>query len=196
MGAITKLDRIGRFEITDRKQWRAWLKKNHKQAEGIWLVSWKKHTPHYVTYADTVEEALCFGWIDSISRKLDDDRRMQYFCPRKRRSVWSRPNKERIEKLIAAGSMTAAGLAKIEAAKADGSWGSLDAIENLVMPVDLKKALTRNKLAKDHFDAFPPSSRKIILYWIESAKTERTRIARIEKTVDLAEKGIRPDQPE
>ncbi len=196
MARVTKLDTIEQLEITDRKQWRAWLKKHHRRPEGVWLITWKKHTDNYVAYADTVEEALCFGWIDSLPRKLDADRRMLYFCPRKPKSVWSQLNKQRIEKLIANGSMTKAGMAKIDAAKADGTWETLDAVDALEIPADLKKGLAKNKLAKKNFNAFPPSGRKIILYWISSARTEKTRIARIEKTIELAEKNIRANQPQ
>ena len=194
MARATKLDTIGKLEITDRRQWRAWLRKNHTRSDGVWLITWKKHTDKYVPYAHTVEEALCFGWIDSISRRNDDQRRMQYFCPRKPKSIWSALNKQRIEKLIASRSMTKAGMAKIEAAKADGSWNTLDSVDLLEMPIGLKKALAKNRKAKKHFDAFPPSSRKMIHYWINSARTEKTRNARIEKTMELAEKNIRANQ--
>ena len=196
MARATKLDTVERLEVTDRKQWRAWLKKHHRRPEGVWLITWKKHTDKYVAYADTVEEALCFGWIDSITRRFDDQRRMQYFCPRKPKSIWSKLNKQRIEKLIANGSMTTAGMARIDEAKANGSWETLDPSDALEIPADLKKGLAKNKLAKKNFNAFPPSSRKIILYWISSARTEKTRIARIEKTIELAEKNIRANQPQ
>ena len=190
----SRLDTIEQLEITDRKKWRAWLRKNHTRSEGVWLITWKKHTDKYVPYADTVEEALCFGWIDSITRRIDDQRRMQYFCPRKPKSIWSALNKQRIEKLIADGSMTTAGLARIEEAKANGSWEALVPSDALEIPADLKKGLAKNRLARRNFNAFPPSSRKMILYWINSARTVTTRNARIERTIELAEKNIRANQ--
>jgi uncharacterized protein YdeI (YjbR/CyaY-like superfamily) len=195
MAKPSRLDTVEQLEITDRKQWRAWLKKNHKRPEGVWLITWKKHTADHVSYDETIEEALCFGWIDSLPRKLDADRRMLYFCPRKPKSVWSKLNKERIEKLIANGSMTKAGLVKIEAARADGSWATLDAVDAMVIPPDLKKALAKNRMAKKHFDAFPPGRKKFLLYWISSAKTDGTRTTRIEKTIEIAEKNIRSNGP-
>jgi uncharacterized protein YdeI (YjbR/CyaY-like superfamily) len=138
-----------------------------------------------------VQEALCFGWIDSLPRKLDADRTMHYLSPRKPKSMWSAVNKRHVEELVAKGLMTAAGLRKIEAAKADGSWDTLNAVDALEMPTDLRKALAKDKAAKKHFDAFPRSARKFILYWVGSAKTEATRTKRIEETVRCAVLNIR-----
>jgi len=191
MAKPSKFDRLEELEITHRAQWRAWLRKNHKRSDGIWLITWKKGSEDHVSYADTVEEALCFGWIDSVPRKRDDDRRMLYFCPRRPKSIWSKLNKERIGMLIASGAMTKAGLAKIEAAKSDGSWNALDASDALEIPPALKKALAKDRKAKKNFEAFPPGRKRFLLYWINSAKTEGTRAARIEKTVDLAAQNIR-----
>jgi len=187
-----KLDLLEQVEVTSRAQWRAWLKKHHTRAEGVWLITYKKAVPEkHVDYASTVEEALCFGWIDSVPRKLDDERKMLYFCPRKPRSVWSKLNKERIEKLIATKRMTAAGLKKIELAKQNGSWTSIDAAEAFEMPPDLQRALKKNKVALKHYEAFPPSARKAILTWVHDAKTDETRKRRIASTVELAAKNIR-----
>jgi len=144
-----------------------------------------------VDYASTVEEALCFGWIDSVPRKLDDRRKMLYFCPRKHRSVWSKLNKERITRLIAEKRMSAAGLKKIEIANANGSWTSIDAAEALEMPPDQLRALKKNKAAHKHHEAFPPSARKQIITWVIGARTEETRKRRIAVSVELAAKNIR-----
>jgi len=188
----SKLDLLEQLEVISRTEWRAWLKKHHARTEGIWLVTWKKSTPgKYLPYAAIVEEALCFGWIDSLPRKLDEQRTMLYLCPRKPRSVWSKLNKDRIEKLEAVGLMTSIGRAKIEAAKRDGSWTKLDIVEALGVPEDLAKALAAERTATKHFNAFPPGSRKIILQWISSAKTATTRARRIKDTVELAAKNIR-----
>lgn len=191
-----KLDALERVEVTSRAQWRAWLKKHHRRTRGIWLVYWKKATPEkHMGYGAIAEEALCFGWIDSTARSLDAHRSMIHVCPRKPKSVWSKLNKERIERLEAEGRMTAAGRAKIDAAKTDGSWSALDAVEAFEVPADLSKAFARNKTAGKHFDAFPPSSRKQILYWISSAKTDATRKKRISATVASAARDIRVNQP-
>ena len=188
----SKLDSLDRVQVHSREDWRAWLKKNHTRAEGIWLITFKKHVEDkYVDYDAIVEEALCYGWVDSRPRLLDADRRMLFIAPRKPKSVWSKLNKERVARLIKRGSMAAPGLKKIEEAKQDGSWSAIDHVEALTVPVDLAKALAKNKAAQEHFDAFPPSSRKIILLWVTSAKTERTRRKRIAATVELAAKNIR-----
>jgi len=188
----TKLDALEHVEVTNRAQWRAWLKKNHTRTEGIWLITYKKHIlEKHVSFEEKVQEALCFGWIDSVPRKLDDDRTMHYLSPRKPKSVWSAINKAHVAQLIKEKRMTPAGLKKIEEAKKDGSWNAIDHVEALTMPAELAKALAKNKTAKKHFDAFPPGSRKIILHWITGAKTEGTRAKRIAETVALAAKNIR-----
>ena len=178
-----------------RAAWRKWLEKNHMRTEGIWLISYKKATGKpRVEYDESVEEAVCFGWIDSRANTLDDERTMLWFAPRRPGTGWSKSNKERVEKLIAAGLMSAAGLAKIEAAKRDGSWNALDAVEALEIPSDLKKALSKNKTARGYFEAFPRSVKRSILEWIATAKKPETRAKRIEETVTLAEKNIRANQ--
>ena len=165
------------------------------RTEGVWLISFKKATgkPRF-EYDESVEEALCFGWIDSKGNKLDEDRSMLWFAPRKLRTGWSKPNKERVEKLIRAGLMAPAGLAKVEAAKKDGSWNALDAVEALEIPPDLAKAFSRHKIAKEYFDAFPRSVKRAILEWITNAKKPETRAKRVEETVTKAEKNIRANQ--
>lgn len=193
----TKLDALEQVQVHSRAEWRAWLKKHHKRDVGIWLVFYKKSVPDkYVGWDVIVEEALCFGWIDSTARPLDTERRMLHLCPRKPKSVWSKVNKERVEQLIAKKRMAPAGLAKIELAKANGSWTALDAIDALEIPADLRKALAKNKAAQKHFDAFPPSAKKIILYWVTGAKAEETRKRRIATTVSMAAKNLRANQPQ
>ena len=144
-----------------------------------------------MTYDEAVEEALCFGWIDSVPRRFDDERSKLLFTPRKRKSVWSKLNKSRIEKLIENGSMTEIGLAKIEAAKRDGSWNTLDASDNLEIPTDLAQALKANKNAEKNFTAFSDSVKRNVLSWVGSAKRDATRAARIEKTVQTAAQNKR-----
>jgi len=176
-------------------EWRAWLTQNHTRTEGIWLISYKKATgkPRF-EYDEAVEEALCFGWIDSKANKLDDERSMLWFSPRKAKTGWSRPNKVRIEKLIQAGRMAPAGLARIEAAQQDGSWFALDAVEALTVPPDLAAALATYPTAPAYFDAFPRSAKRGILEWISNAKTAVTRAKRIEETARLAAENVRANQ--
>jgi uncharacterized protein YdeI (YjbR/CyaY-like superfamily) len=178
-----------------RADWRDWLEQNHTQTSGVWLVFNKKTSglPH-VTYDEQVEEALCFGWVDSKPGKFDEQRSMLYFAPRKGKSGWSKPNKDRIERMIKAGLMRPAGLAKIAAAKQDGSWSKLDGVENLEMPDDLARALKMYPEAADHFEAFPKSAKRGILEWIVQAKKPETRAQRIEETARLAQENIRANQ--
>lgn len=184
-----------RVQIENRAQWRAWLEQNHDQSPGIWLVTFKKHVgERYVSYDAIVEEALCFGWIDSLPRKLDDDRSMLYLAPRKPRSNWSRVNKERVERIVAAGLMTPAGMSKIAAAKQDGSWSALDAVEALQIPPDLAAALAGYDAARGNFEAFPRSVKRGILEWILNAKRPETRAKRIAETARLAQDNVRANQ--
>lgn len=178
-----------------RAEWRKWLEKNHTRTEGVWLITYKKATGKpRVEYEEAVEEALCFGWIDSKANKLDDQRSMLWMSPRKPGTGWSRPNKERIERLTAAGSIAPAGLAKIEAAKKDGSWEALDAVEALEIPPDLEKAFASYESAKTNFEAFPRSVKRAILEWISNAKKPETRAKRVEETARLAAENIRANQ--
>jgi uncharacterized protein YdeI (YjbR/CyaY-like superfamily) len=189
---MRKIDAFDDFHPLSREQWRAWLMKNYDKSAGIWFVYFKKATNKpRVTYDEAVEEALCFGWIDSVPRKFDDERSKLLFTPRKAKSVWSKPNKERAAKLIENGAMTEAGLKKIEAAKADGSWNALDASDDLKIDADLARAFAKNKTAQKNFDTFTDAVKRSILSWIYGAKTDRTRWQRIEKTVSMAERNLR-----
>ncbi len=177
---------------TTRSEWRAWLEANHALSPGVWLVSYRPQTGRpQVGYEEAVEEALCFGWIDSKSKTLDDTRSLQWMCPRKAGSGWSKSNKERIERLEPAGLLTEAGRAVVEEAKQSGAWSSLDAVEALEIPDDLAAALAGSAAAEVNYDAFPPSSKKLILTWIATAKRPDTRARRIEETVRLAGQNIR-----
>jgi uncharacterized protein YdeI (YjbR/CyaY-like superfamily) len=181
------------FQATNRQQWREWLHKNYHTSLGVWLIYYKvKSGKSSVQYSEAVKEALCFGWIDSQVKSLDEERYMQLYTPRKPKSVWSKLNKQYIQELIAQGLMTEAGLEKIETAKKDGSWTKLDAIEELIIPADLKQALTANETARMHFEAFSNSTKKNILYWIESAKIPETRLRRIEQTISSAAQNKNP----
>lgn len=181
----------------NRKAWRKWLENEHLSSTGIWLVYYKKHTGlRGLSYDEAVEEALCFGWIDSLPGKLDDDRSMLKFTPRKPRSVWSALNKKRVDQLISQGLMTAAGLASIELAKKNGSWESLTASDEAAalnqVPPDLAKLFARNKQAGEHFKAFSQSVRKQFLSWIFSAKRPETRKQRLAQTVKMSAANVKP----
>jgi uncharacterized protein YdeI (YjbR/CyaY-like superfamily) len=175
-----------------RAAWRAWLAKHHASSPGVWLVLAKQASRRPgLAYVDAVEEALCFGWVDSRANSLDAEHFLQWFSPRRPRSVWSASNKQRVARLIEQDLMTPAGLAKIEAAQANGSWSSYDAADRLEIPADLQQALAPNAAARRHFESFSPSSRKMILWWIASAKRPATRQKRIAETVRLAAQNLR-----
>jgi uncharacterized protein YdeI (YjbR/CyaY-like superfamily) len=181
----------------NRKAWRQWLEKNYAISPGIWLIYYKKETgKRKLHYAEAVEEALCFGWIDSLPRKLDEQRAMLKFTPRKPKSAWSQLNKSRIDKLIKDGLMMKAGLIKIEQTKKDGSWDILTSSDshidiNSLLP-ELEKVLSKNKKALENFKAFPASYRKQFLSWIDSAKRPQTKDARIKQTVLMAIANKKP----
>jgi uncharacterized protein YdeI (YjbR/CyaY-like superfamily) len=171
----------------NRAAWRAWLAEHHGSSPGVWLIWHKKGTRRQgITLDEAVEEALCFGWIDSRLRPLTDGRSALRFTPRKPNSIWSRRNKQRVAALAAAGLMTDAGRRVVAAAKQDGSWDALDAVEDLRVPDDLALALAGNPAAEANFQAFTPSARKVALWWITSAKRPQTRARRVAETVRLA----------
>ena len=192
MGAHDNGERVA---VGSRADWRAWLEIHHRRQEGVWAVTWKKHMgPRYVPQVDLIREALCFGWIDSLPRKLDENRTMLWIAPRKSGSGWSALNKKLAAELEAAGLMTPAGRKKIAAAKKDGSWRALDAAEALTIPPDLETALAGYADAAGHFNAFPRSVKRGILEWIGNAKRPETRKRRVEETARLADKNIRANQ--
>ena len=175
--------------------WRDWLAAHHDRDEGVWLVRYKKATGKpTISYDEAVDEAICFGWVDSTPRTLDAERSLLYFAPRKAGSGWSRVNKDRVARMTAAGKMTHAGHAKIDAAKAEGSWRALDEVEDLVVPDDLAAAFAAHPPAAAHWEAFPRSAKRGILEWIATAKREATRTKRIEETARLAAENVRANQ--
>ena len=176
--------------------WRCWLAANHTRTEGVWLVSWRAPTGRpRMTYEESVEEALAFGWIDSKVRTLDDERTTIWMSPRKPGSGWSRTNKVRIERLEADGRMTDAGRALIDQAKADGSWTLLDAVEDLLVPDDLADAFAAHPGSREQWEAFPKSARRSLLEWIVQAKRPETRSRRVVETAARAARAERANQP-
>jgi uncharacterized protein YdeI (YjbR/CyaY-like superfamily) len=180
------------FHAETRPAWRAWLEANHADARGVWLVSWRRPTERpAVPYPEVVEEALCFGWIDSTVKLLDDDRGMQLITPRKPKSSWTSLNRERVAAMEAAGRMTDAGRRAVEVAQANGWWTILDPVEALEEPDDLAAALDAVPAARASWDGFPPSGRKQALFWVVSAARADTRARRIATIVTEAAAGRR-----
>ncbi len=177
-------DGIARVYAPDRAAWRAWLETNGETTSAVWLVYFKKGSGQpSITWDEAVEEALCFGWIDSKAKPIDELRYRQYFSPRKPTSVWSKVNKARLERLIADGLMREPGLRAIETAKANGSWSALDDVEALVIPDDLAVAFAESPGAREAFDRLSRTNRRNILQWIATAKRPQTRAKRIAATV-------------
>jgi uncharacterized protein YdeI (YjbR/CyaY-like superfamily) len=189
------IDDVPQVMCETRAEWRAWLEANHDSARSIWLVTWKPGLGHPVLdYAEGVEEALCFGWVDSKGGVVDEHRSRLYYAPRNPRSGWARTNKIRVERLIAEGRMAPAGLAAIERAKANGSWNLLDDVENLIVPDDLAAGLAAYPPAADVWAAFPKSVRRMHLEWLVQARRPETRATRIEKIATLAARNERANE--
>lgn len=180
------------FHADGRPSWRAWLETHHDTERGVWLCSWKPATGRPACpYPDAVEEALCFGWIDSTVNRLDDERGLQLMTPRKPKSSWTRLNRQRVADMEAAGLMSDAGRAAVEVAKANGYWTIYESVEDLIEPEELAAALDAVPAAREHWDAFPPSARKQMLWPIVSAARAETRAKRIASIVEKAAVGER-----
>jgi uncharacterized protein YdeI (YjbR/CyaY-like superfamily) len=180
------------YHPQDLAAWRAWLEAHHDATRGVWVASWRKGSSWVpVPYEDLVEEAICFGWIDSTVNILDDDRGLQLMTPRKPKSGWTRLNRRRVAAMEAQGRMTAAGRRAVEVAKANGSWTIYDAVEDLLEPDDLAAALAASPRARTAWNGFPPSARKQMLGWVISAGKPETRASRVAQIVSQAELGRR-----
>lgn len=169
-------------------EWRTWLHENHDKSTGVYLILYKveSNIPS-MRWEEAVKVALCFGWIDSTVKSLGDGKRQQYFCPRKPKSVWSTLNKRYIDELLSEKLMHQSGLKSIEIAKENGSWSSLDNVENLIIPKDLQIEFDKNPVAYSNYQNFARSYRKGYLYWLFSAKREATRLKRITEIIQLCE---------
>jgi uncharacterized protein YdeI (YjbR/CyaY-like superfamily) len=182
---MSRLDNAEQVQPANRAALRRWLTKHHAESPGVWLVSYTKASGKpQLAYEDIVLELLCFGWIDSTTRKIDDERSALYVAPRKKGSTWAATNKARVELLLDQGLMHSAGLAAIERAQADGSWTALDAVEALEVPDDLATALRRDRSAADRYDAMSKSAKKLLLWSVVSAKRPETRATRIQRFLD------------
>lgn len=194
---MSALDDAPLVSADDRATWRAWLEANHAGTRGAWLVLWRPRSararsgPAVLDYEGAVEEALCFGWVDSTGGAIDDERTRLYFAPRKPRSGWAATNKARIERLIEEGRMAPAGSAAIERAKANGSWEILDSAERLEVPDDLAAALAALPTAALNFGVFPPSARKQLLTWVAFAVRPETRAKRVRRIAEAAARNER-----
>ncbi|MBL0048068.1 MAG: YdeI/OmpD-associated family protein [Bacteroidetes bacterium] len=186
---------VEKFYPKSRKAWRKWLEKYHSKKNSVWVIFYKKSAQMpTLSWSDAVEEALCFGWIDSVKRTLDEERSIQFFSKRKAKSTWSKINKEKVQKLIASGHMFPAGLTSIELAKQNGSWEILDSVEELSMPPDLLSALEAETHALEFFTGLSKSIRKAMLQWLVMAKKEETRQKRISEIAVLAGNKMKPKQ--
>lgn len=178
-----------------RQEWRAWLQKNHNSKQPAWLVYSKKQSGRpTISWSEAVDEALCFGWIDSLKKTIDDDTFMQFFCKRKPNSTWSKINKAKVQLLIDKGLMMQAGYESIELAKQNGSWTVLDGVEELTIPEDLAKAFKTRPGSQDFFLSLSRSVKKGMLQWLVLAKQQTTRQKRISEIAELAAKKLKPKQ--
>ncbi len=183
------------FCPNDKQSWRDWLELNHNKKEAVWLIFYKKKSPNYnLSWSESVDEALCFGWIDSVKKTIDNEKYKQYFSRRKAKSNWSKVNKDKVKTFIEQGLMRDEGYKSIKIAKENGSWTILDNIENLVVPEDLKEEFTNHKGSMEYFDSLSKSAKKILLYWVISAKRKETRQKRILEIVENASKNLKPKQ--
>ena len=193
--AKSRLDSAPEIAVTKLADLRAWLNDNAQAADGVWAVTYKKATPEkHVPLSDVVDEALCFGWIDSLPRAKDETRTMLYISPRKPGSNWSRVNKDKVARLITEGRMTTQGEAVITRSKEDGSWTALDDVENLIIPADLQAAFDAAAGAQDNWEAFPRSVKRGALEVLQNAKRAATRADKIATIVGDSAKNKRPFQ--
>ena len=180
---------------TDKQDWRKWLELNHNKKESVWLIFYKKKSPSYnLNWSESVDAALCFGWIDSVKKTIDTEKYMQYFSRRKAKSNWSKINKDKVQILIEQELMKEEGYKSIEIAKENGSWIFLDEVEALLIPEDLKREFVNYKGSMEYFDGLSKSVKKILLYWIVSAKRKETRQKRILEIAENASKNLKPKQ--
>lgn len=179
----------------NKTEWREWLELNHLEKDAVWLVFYKKDSPNFnLSWSESVDESLCFGWIDSTKNTIDNERYKQYFSKRKPRSNWSKVNKDKVTRLIDQGLMKEAGYKSIEIAKENGYWYILDSIENLEIPEELEQELRSRKGAIEYFENLSKSAKKALLYWIVSAKREETKTKRITEIVENASLQMKPKQ--
>ncbi len=188
-------EEIETFYPTTPQEWRTWLVDNHDKKQAVWLMFYKKKTKKKtISWSQAVDEALCYGWIDSKKKTIDEEKYIQFFSRRKPKSTWSKINKNKVLELTEKGLMTKAGLACIDIAKENGSWSILDSVDALEVPADLQHALESYPTALDFFEGLSKSNKKILLYWVISAKRAETRQKRINEIAEQAGEGKKPKQ--
>lgn len=189
------MSKINEYCPNNSKDWRKWLEINHKKEEAVWLILHrKKSAKHNLSWSESVDEALCFGWIDSTKKTINEETYKQYFCKRKAKSNWSKVNKNKVKNLIEQGLMTPEGYKSIEVAKENGSWTILDKVEELVIPNELSNEFANYKGSKEYFDSLSKSAKKILLYWVHSAKRTETKQKRIKEILENASNNMKPKQ--
>ena len=188
-------DGIKTFYAESQSSWRKWLEDNHLTEKSVWLIIYRKESGvPSVYYPEAVDEALCFGWIDSKPNKRDEKSFYQFFSKRNPKSNWSQVNKLKVERLLAEGKIAKAGADMIELAKVSGTWNALDQVDSLEIPQDMAGLFELNLTAKSNFEAFPKSVKRGILEWIMNAKQTETRLKRIQETISLAQNNERANQ--
>lgn len=177
----------------DLKSWRNWLSDNHLTQASVWVIFYKKNTKGpYISWSDAVDQAICFGWIDSTRKSLDEERFAQLYTKRKVKSAWSKVNKEKVNRLEALGLITEAGKSCIEEAKRNGAWNAADEIENLVIPDELNLAFQKDQTLQQQYDSYSKSTRKYILHWLTAAKRVETKAKRLQVIVETLKSGKKP----
>lgn len=183
------------FCPVSRQHWRQWLEENHGSRESVWLIYYKKKAGSpTISWSEAVDEALCFGWVDSRKKPIDDEKFMQFFSRRKASSTWSKINKQKIEELIEKGLLMPAGYESIETAKQNGSWVILDEVEELMVPEDLEREFETKPGSREFFSGLSKSVRKSMLQWLVLAKRSETRQKRVEEIVEFAAQKLKPKQ--
>lgn len=181
------------FCPNSKEAWREWLELNHDKKDAVWVIFYKKTSPDFnLSWSESVDEALCFGWIDSTRKRIDKERFKQYFSKRRPTSNWSKVNKEKVGKLIDQNLMKEAGYLSIKIAKGNGSWTFLDIVENLELPKDLEEGLRSQTGAMQYIEELTNSSKKSLIYWVISAKKDTTRSKRISEIVENASRQLKP----
>jgi uncharacterized protein YdeI (YjbR/CyaY-like superfamily) len=189
------MNAIEEYFPSDKQDWRKWLEINHKRKKAVWLVFYKKKSPkHNLSWSESVDEALCFGWIDSVKKTIDGEKYKQYFSKRKAKSTWSKTNKDKVNYLQSENLIHEAGYEIIDIAKKNGSWTYLDEVDALVLPDDLNNAFNEREGALEYYESLSKSSKKILLYWLLSAKRSETRHKRIVEIAESASRKLKPKQ--
>lgn len=189
------MNNIEEFHPSNQKEWREWLEENHQKKDAVWIIFYRKKSPKYnMSWSDSVDEALCFGWIDSVKKTIDHERFKQYFSKRKANSIWSKINKDKVAHLHSENLMREAGYKTIDVAKKNGSWIILDDAEALILPADLKKEFDKRPGAFDFYESLSNSSKKMLLVWIAMAKRPETKQKRILEIAENAGQNLKPKQ--